>query len=219
MAQMTYFHDAPVVVFQHVPHTSGRFISGNLLRRVRGPPEMPVRDQRYHEMVDLIHVPWEHMVAKRGGRVPDRVFAVVRNPYARLLAVYDHLASMPEAWGRLTTFAAFVRDMWTTSRDRIVSGDMTFAENIFPPMWDIFLHVFTTPQWVFTGTKTDAKCTIFKMEGLDYQRLFAFAGIPGMPPPPERRRTARWEQYYTPELKAMVAELYAADFALFGYTI
>ena len=224
--------DTPKWIFQHIPHTSGR-----MLRDHTQPFKFPY-DPKLNYLITSYHTPWS-ILEQKLPKLPAKIFAICRSPYPRLLGCYRHLVRR-DGLEKGTTFKDFVEDLWTHHKERIVQGDIAFARKDHMPghlrpaptrnrallierlkpytNWVLF-RLFTTPEWVFTGTRDTIKCKVWRLEDGPsiYPEIYRYCGLPKTTPLPADRPEREWRGFYTPDMLRKVAALYADDFRLFGY--
>jgi len=148
----------------------------------------------------------QHMTARQLARLapPDYFgWGFVRNPYDRLVACY-HAAQQHVDAGRFfpasMSFAEWVRGL-----------PQTGAKFIHPrPMVDFLSWPDGSLAVEFVG-----RC---EQLGRDWQVVCRRLGVPHQPIRHLNASAHRdWQDYYTDDLAAHVARLYAADFEAFGY--
>jgi hypothetical protein len=143
-------------------------------------------------------------------------FSIVRNPYDRLVSAFHYLkhhtrserdrAWADEALGSTPDFAAFAARLADPGfRDRVLA----------------WLHF--QPQWYYLcdGRGRLMVDEVARLEALDaFASRFNAAGHGVTLDPAVRARPserAAWPDYYDAATAAVVADLYARDFAIFGY--
>lgn len=128
----------------------------------------------------------DHLPASR---IPRPRFAVVRNPYDRIVSAWEFCRAAP------------------AERLRAVTAGTTFDEFVRLPDDGIFL----TPQAAWLDAPMDM---IGRFERLEAD----FAQISDTPLPHLRASERRpWAEYYDAETRAHVAHRYREDFVRFGY--
>jgi hypothetical protein len=150
-------------------------------------------------------------------------FAIVRNPYSRMVSVY-----MYNRLGPLEPFDSFVRD-WVHNKMR------PYREQGLTGEWDVYCHALPMHEFTHAHGQQIVKA-IIKQEELGklwFPGLTArsnrhekrLAEIPlkvrnalmAMPHTNQRSRDKPWWDYYSQETQDLVAEAFAEDFAIFGY--
>ena len=151
-------------------------------------------------------------------------FAIVRNPYSRMVSVY-----MYNRLGPLEPFDSFVRD-WVHNKMR------PYREKGLTSEWDVYCHALPMYEFTHAHGKQIVKA-IIKQEELS--KLW-FPGITArsarhekrlgeipakvrdalkaMPHTNARSRDKPWWDYFTQETQDLVAEAFAEDFVIFGYS-
>jgi chondroitin 4-sulfotransferase 11 len=122
-------------------------------------------------------------------------FAIVRNPYARVVSAWEYLIS----------------------QHRIRSRDFsTFVCNTDLPKFDIHFHRQVDHLFYLGKPVVDF---IGKLENIenDWHTIAMQIGAPLSLPRANKTDHPHWETYYTPAAKEAVAAEYRADFALLGY--
>ncbi|WP_374764425.1 sulfotransferase family 2 domain-containing protein [Yunchengibacter salinarum] len=186
--------------------------------------DLPGREIPPHpEIQCCVHVKPYQLTEARNNQIYGgplfRKFAFVRNPYARLVSAYKDKVERNEADKRnILTFS--------TNPDKTFERPVSFEEFIETihamPVRRMNRHwepqVYTTcAHWVkldFVGKIENANDDLKALETLTGIDLSA--NLIDHRPHRTGGKTP-WQDYYTPELKQMVMETYAADFETFGY--
>jgi hypothetical protein len=143
------------------------------------------------------------------------MFALVRNPFSRLVSFFEHKVRMGEPGynllaarygdvsrfgGLQQTFARFVEDVVADQNLRNMDVHMMPQGDIIMPRLIPYTH-------------------IFRLEAVKEAvvALAAHLGTTGLKLPEARTIGRNWRRYYDPNSAAIVGEIYAGDFALFGY--
>ncbi|GBG29551.1 Hypothetical Protein FCC1311_057722 [Hondaea fermentalgiana] len=152
-------------------------------------------------------------------------FAIVRNPYSRMVSVY-----MYNRFGPLESFKGFVK-RWCTSKLALYRQTGSTEE------WDTYCHALPMFEYTHLDGEQIVKCIIKQeelktlwMPGLKIQsrrhkkRLKEIPpkvadALRSMPHANSRKRSKPWWDYYDQELVDLVATNYAEDFYYFGYDI
>lgn len=147
----------------------------------------------------------------------------------------DHALSLRNPKGNLDRYFkfSFIRDPW----DRMVSNWKMFTTQPYRikqirSMTDLdvsrfedFVHFARRtknhhwqPQLLYLPDKLDFLGRLETFDQ-DFERLCEAIGVTRMPRPVRRNNTARsrYQDYYTPKLVDVVAEMYAADIDAFGF--
>lgn len=140
-------------------------------------------------------------------------FAVVRNPYDRFVSAWEYLKNYEEVRWPLT-FEETVRQFHKRGRFFYTSEDRVW----WPQARFIAIKKILLVDKVIKYENLNAEWPqiveeIVKRVPEGYSRpkdLLDQVNVTG-------REKKRWEDYYTPELRAMVYDLYRRDFEMFGY--
>lgn len=193
-------------IFIHVPKTAGKSVLA-----LFGLPELG-RD--YVDRLPYIEDPYDHVPAASYVDAPFFrqyfKFAVVRNPWDRLVSAFSYLAA-----GGCNRFDAEYRDRHLA---RYEGNFQAFVRDL--PRF--VGHKHFVPQHEFL---CDAAGNVLVDEVLRYEELAAGIGrlkvrlhLEGAELPHRNRsRHEPFRRCYTPESWQRVAEVYARDIALFGY--
>lgn len=131
----------------------------------------------------------------------------VRNPYDRLLSVYTSLMqhSKPGKW---------------------LPADMSFQDfvQLLPEKKPAVCHVWPQARFLCWSNGSVAVDFVGRFEQLqsDWLKVCRRLSISGPNRPLQRRNTSNhdeWRSCYTPEMAAIVADLYRVDFETFGYPL
>lgn len=131
-------------------------------------------------------------------------FAIVRNPWDRLVSQYAYLKKRKDLQHYLG-----------------VTAETTFAQ--YMEAAALSDHVQLKPQADFVNDESGLSIVDFigRFETLkeDAQRIFSRLGIQNMVLPHAQRslRDRDYRSYYTPETRDRVAQIYRRDIALFNY--
>ena len=178
-------------------------------------PDMLVHHRRHIAMPTLLSVDGESRAAILNRAPGWMVFALVRNPFSRLVSFFEHKVRMGEpGYGRLEarygdasrfgglqqSFAHFVAEVVANPLLRNIDVHMMPQGDIIMPRLVPYTH-------------------IFRLEAVKeaLAALAAHLGTQNLPLTEARAAGRNWRNYYDPRTAQMVAEFYAGDFALFGY--
>ena len=144
-------------------------------------------------------------------------FGVCRNPYSRMVSVYENKVRQgePGYQGQLSRFSgdAYAEDLRVGFAAYVTSvrdEGMTWSDAHLMPQSDLLL------------VRAISYTKIFHVEELAQLGDALSKHLNGRPIKFERFNSSRyedWRAYYTPETAKIVAEIYAADFTQFGYEI
>jgi len=184
-----YFDD---FIFVHINKTGGTSIKAAL--------KLPHVHRTAQQLVDTIG--WEAWHRKIS-------FAVVRNPWDRVVSQYHYRLQMAKASGRRETrsFPEWVRACFGDPEERgRMSGN----------------PIFYQPQTAWLQDKDGRIIVdrILKFETLayDFAELCRELGLHCRLPHLKASRRGPYQQYYDRETIALVARWFADDIAMFGYT-
>lgn len=206
----------------HIPKTGGTAIEGQFeaLGDLTWDPECWIgverRDGRWYE---LQHLSMTELQTLSNGLYSDfESFAVVRNPYRRLLSDYVWRRRIREAYPNAAipafdSFGAFIqsipRDINTSWRDYANNADQADA--------NFLIHVRPQYQYVSKHDRLDGVTHILKFERLkdDIERLFVGRNI----------ETSNFRNgtelditdHYTRHQLDIINEIYERDFNVFSY--
>jgi len=155
------------------------------------------------------------------GRVSS--FAIVRNPFSRMVSVY-----MYNRLGPAETFAGFVcrwEKAFKAVYEKRASNNRTDPIN----EWDVYCHVLPMHEFTHSADGEQLVQYVIKQEELkslqssnpgDSVRDISPAlrdALLSMPHSNFRKRDKPWKDYYDPETERIVREMYRMDFEMFGY--
>lgn len=148
-------------------------------------------------------------------------FTVVRNPFSRMVSIY-----MYNRYGPLESFEHFCLN-WKKKWDAYQASGSTDE-------WDVYCHVL--PQFEYTHLDGNQLVAgVIRQEDLkkivrgELDECIAngkkapiapqvLSALKNMPHSNRRRRDKPWQDYYNARTIKLVREMYAMDFALFGYS-
>jgi hypothetical protein len=131
-------------------------------------------------------------------------FAIVRNPYSKLVSDF----AWCKRWFKHKWLIADSQKVGFSSFEEYIR----FIQTVGVETWSHF-----RPQYKFV--EGAMFCNIFHLEKLKqcYPHIKTELKLDSDLPMVNRSRHKPWRTYYTPELFAIVNELYSKDFELFGY--
>ncbi len=180
-------------------------------------PDMLVHHRRHIALPTLLSVDAESRAAILTQAPGWMVFALVRNPFSRLVSFFEHKVRMGEPGygamearygdaaklgGLQKSFAHFVEEVVAKPDLRNLDVHMMPQADIIMPRLIPYTH-------------------IFRLEAVKeaVAALAAHLGVPSLPLTEARGAGRNWRHYYDPRTAQLVAEFYAGDFALFGYDV
>jgi hypothetical protein len=143
-------------------------------------------------------------------------FSIARNPFDRLVSAFHYLK------GRTRSY----RDRaWAEEVLGACPDFATFAVRLAEPAFreSVLAWLHFQPQWYYLCDRDGRLLVdeVARVEAIDeFAARFNAAGHPvKLDMGQQRRRSARapWAEYYDPSTAALVAEIYARDFAILGY--
>ncbi|MEM7585917.1 MAG: sulfotransferase family 2 domain-containing protein [Acidobacteriota bacterium] len=211
---MPVYHQHQLVHI-HIPKTAGTAVEGffhGLGDMVWGPRSWLGQQRRDGRWWELQHLTYRELVSMTGFQYAAfRSFAVVRNPYQRLLSDYFwHAAPPRERFASLAEFLSQIpRDMDRRWDDAIRGADRDTA--------NLLIHVRPQSHYAHDalGRQLVDEVLRFEQLGEDLERLLQPHELtPGFVRPP---RTRRLEDHLEPRQIERINEIYASDFERFGY--
>lgn len=177
-------------------------------------PEMRIHERRHFAMPNLLNAPAEARAAILERAPGWMSFAVVRNPFSRLVSFFEHKVRMGEpgygamearygdvsAFGGLKpTFRRFVEEVAADNGVRNMDSHLMAQTTLLMPRLIPYSHIFR-----------------LEAVGDAVAALSAHLGRPlVLPRPPGAGRD--WRAYYDDGCAQIVAGIFAEDFALFDY--
>lgn len=189
--------NAHCAIFIHIPKTAGSSVSHSLFGKARGNP---------HASYDIYEI-----VNPRKFREYFK-FTFVRNPWDRLVSTYFFLSQvendpMAQSWREQVAchypdFASFVRGWLSLGK----------IENSFHfrPQHSFICDADLTPRVDFVGRVETLQA--------DFRHVTDRLGIAAKLDWTNRSNHRPYQDYYTDELRGIVAAVYANDIAAFGYS-
>lgn len=199
-------------VFVHVPKTGGDSIDKMLREHVA--------DVRKQKMTR--HAPYGDILAIEPDLAGYWSFAMVRNPWARMVSWWSMIDKWNHAWGPASGKPQVKRGgmkdgnkMW-----RRVAEFSDFEEFILRGTAEI--PRLAMPQINYLVAPERRVDFIGRTESLsaDVARAQREIGLPDVPLPHRNKSlsTGHWRDYYSSATRARIADLYAPDCAEWGYT-
>ena len=207
-------------IFVHIPKTAGTSIEAVL--GMHGDKQDVGIVPYYNQTADLERLygqQMQHLTAQGIRQMvnDERVFesyfkfTVVRNPWDRLVST---LAWTDQKWarGEQLTVAAF--DRGVRELHAAVSGVRTREGGLrLPP------HLHPQCVFVWDGQRRLLVDFVARYENLqaDWAQIGGRLGVPTALPVRMKSHHRDYREYYTPDTRRMVAEIYAADVSAFNY--
>lgn len=144
-------------------------------------------------------------------------FTVVRNPYPRLVSLYEHLRSRGHRAHHLAStleFSEFVEWMVDLSKPPFLRDEGRAAEQHL----DAHVGGREVNQWTFLGN-CPPMSKIIRLENLksDFHSLPFVAGRVPIPRINVSTKRGPWEEYYSKEIARLAYRYAQPDFVQFGY--
>ncbi|HUQ36120.1 MAG TPA: sulfotransferase family 2 domain-containing protein [Aestuariivirga sp.] len=197
-------------IFVHIPKTGGTSIENCIWPAPRNREDLWMgfvsSYRNKYQTGGLQHLLARHIRLEVGGNIFNAYFkfAIVRNPWDKLVSQYTYLRKRKDLQHYLG-----------------VTAETTFAQYIEAAA--LSDHVQLTPQVDFVNDENGLSIVDFigRFETLkeDAQRIFSRIGIQNMILPHTQRslREKDYRSYYTAETRDRVAQIYERDIALFKY--
>jgi hypothetical protein len=190
--------------------------SGAALYQRETRPDMLVHHRRHIAMPTLLSADADSRAAILGGEPGWMIFALVRNPFSRLVSFFDHKVRLGEPgynllearYGNSERFGGLKQSFTAFAQEVVADAGLLRSDVHLMPQGDIIM-----PRLI-------AYSHIFRLEAVEetLKALSAHLGagtqLSLMPGRPAGRD---WRSYYDQDSAEIVAKAYEKDFALFGY--
>ncbi|MEM1182084.1 MAG: sulfotransferase family 2 domain-containing protein [Acidobacteriota bacterium] len=203
------------LVHVHIPKTAGTAIENyfhGLGDLEWGPKSWIGQRRRGGRWFELQHLTYREFVERTGFQYASyRSFAVVRNPYQRLLSdFFWHAAPPRERFRSVDTFFGHIPRDIERAWDGLIQGADQDTANLL-------IHARPQNHYVYDAGGHLLVDQVLRFESLagDLAEFLAPRGLSSSFVRPVRERPV--EEFLSPEQIAVINEIYAVDFERFGY--
>lgn len=145
-----------------------------------------------------------------------RSFSVVRNPYDRLVSIYEYIRMEKSHWHSSDqTTPMGIHPLHQFCKNH------TFAEFCWLVSKQPFVCEHTPPQhlYICSADNTIMVSRVLRFENLAQDFTQFMDGKVRLRTLNASTRAKAWQNYYTPELSSLVYEIYKKDFLIFDYPL
>jgi hypothetical protein len=180
-------------------------------------PDMLVHHRRHIAMPTLLSADANIRAAILGGANGWMIFALVRNPFSRLVSFFDHKVRLGEPgygqlearYGNIARFGGLKQTFAVFAEEVVANAELLRTDVHLVPQADIIMPRLVPYTHIF---RLEAIPEALKAIGTHLAELGAAPALM-----PGRSAKRDWRAYYDPHSVQIVAKAYAGDFALFGY--
>jgi|TARA_B100000809_G_scaffold260760_1_gene308297 hypothetical protein len=192
----------------HIPKTAGM----NFIKRLEWIPHVVSwADLNLKRHMDHMPLQWW---LDRGTITTQKVFTFVRNPYARIVSLYNHLAISGHNPG-LPEFKECIMTGIVDKLDKNIHGQRIVNWELWKGK-EVLGFDFGLPQYKFIENDQGIDVKYYKME-TELPLVEKYVGHTFTDTNMNAMPHAPWQTYYDSETKEMVNEKYKEDFKRFNY--
>ena len=212
------------LVHIHIPKTGGTAIEGYFHRigdMEWGPASWLGRQRHQGRWYELQHLTWQEL-AELSGLDLDTYgsFAVVRDPYARLLSDYLWRRRLTERRpAAMARFSGSFRDFVMAIPPDLNARWIEYIDGVGREEANFLIHVRPQTHFVFDGQGTCQVDEVLRFEDLDREFARLLAGYGLAIDVIRRPRQRDVQAFYDREMLDRLNELYRTDFDLLGYEL
>jgi hypothetical protein len=182
-------------------------------------PDMLVHHRRHIAMATLLSADANSRAAILGGASGWMIFALVRNPFSRLVSFFDHKVRLGEPgygqlearYGNVARFGGLKQTFTVFAEEVVTNAELLRTDVHLMPQGDVLMPRLIPYTHIF---RLEAMEETVKAIGAHLADVGTAAPVALMPGRSARRD---WRAYYEPRSVEIVAKAYEGDFVLFGY--